>query len=184
MVKLDTLVSYQIRLYNINALFYSGWIYYQNFIFYVFISWLLHRNLQWETRIPSNPRDKPRDSWRVNSSCFSYDTHRVTYICNNTDPTKPLGWTQELMKEKQFLLFNKIIAVLLIYVTTRTPPKPGDEHRSTWRINCSCFSYDTRRVTYICNNTDPTKTRGWTQELLKDKQFLLLIRRSPCYLYI
>jgi hypothetical protein len=74
-VKLDKLVSYQIRLYNINSLFYlfSDRIYYQinNFIFYVLISWPLHRKLKrWATRIPPKPGDEPRSSWRVNSSCF------------------------------------------------------------------------------------------------------------------
>jgi hypothetical protein len=34
------------------------------------------------------------------------------------------------------------------------------------------------------SNTDPTKTRGWTQDLLKGTQFLLLIRHSPCDLYM
>ena len=74
-VKLDTLVSYQIRLYNINSLFYlfSDWIYFQinNFIFYVFISWPLLKKLKrWATRIPPKPGDEPRSPWRVNSSCF------------------------------------------------------------------------------------------------------------------
>ena len=74
-VKLETLVSYQIRLYNINSLFclFSDWIYYQinNFILYVFISWPLHRKLnRWAIRIPPKPGDEPRSSWRVNSSCF------------------------------------------------------------------------------------------------------------------
>jgi hypothetical protein len=56
------------------------------FIIKTSFSMYLHRNLQWETRIPSIPRDEPRDSWRVNNSCFLYDTRRVSYICNNTDP--------------------------------------------------------------------------------------------------
>ena len=33
------------------------------------------------------------------------------------------------------------------------------------------------------SNTDPTNTREWTQMPAKDKQFLPLIRRQPCYSY-
>jgi hypothetical protein len=36
----------------------------------------------------------------------------------------------------------------------------------------------------LCFQIDPTKARGWIQELLKGKQFLLLIRHSPCDLYM
>jgi hypothetical protein len=33
------------------------------------------------------------------------------------------------------------------------------------------------------SNTDPTKNRGGIQVIVMDKQFLLLIRQPPCYLY-
>jgi hypothetical protein len=34
------------------------------------------------------------------------------------------------------------------------------------------------------SNTDPKKNRGCTWVLAKGKQFLLFVRRSPCYSYI
>ena len=40
---------------------------------------------------------------------------------------------------------------------------------------------NTTQKTKKITNTDPTKNRRWTQKLEKGKQFLFLIRQSPCY---
>jgi hypothetical protein len=144
-VKLDTLVSYQIRLYNIISLFYlfPDRIYYQinNFIFYVFISWPLHEVITskilrflWidvKSRIWTWTTSNPRIFFQMSEGCsvesiqirlyniislFYLFPDRIYYQINNFIFYVFISWPLH-RKLKRW--------------ATRIPPKPGDEPRST-----------------------------------------------------